>query len=72
MVPSKLPTMREIQKAAILDRLKHFKGDRELTADSLGISYNTVMSRLAQWKMRTVRPRRVKKCPTRRRRNSRR
>jgi Nif-specific regulatory protein len=43
-------TAAEIEKRAVLERLKVFNGNRTRTAASLGISRRTLLNKLAEWK----------------------
>ena len=43
-------TAAEIEKRAVLERLKAFNGNRTRTAASLGISRRTLLNKLAEWK----------------------
>jgi Nif-specific regulatory protein len=43
-------TAAEIEKRAVLERLKSFNGNRTRTAASLGISRRTLLNKLAEWK----------------------
>jgi DNA-binding NtrC family response regulator len=43
-------TAAEIEKRAVLERLKAFNGNRTRTATSLGISRRTLLNKLAEWK----------------------
>jgi Nif-specific regulatory protein len=43
-------TAAQIEKRAVLDRLKAFNGNRTRTAASLGISRRTLLNKLAEWK----------------------
>jgi Nif-specific regulatory protein len=43
-------SVAEIEKKAVLDRLKQFNGNRTRAAASLGISRRTLLNKLAEWK----------------------
>ncbi len=44
------PTVAEVEKRTVLERLARFNGNRTRTAASLGISRRTLLNKLAEWK----------------------
>ena len=53
---SGLPKLREIEKAAILDRLELLWGNKKATAASLGISRKSLYNKLAYYGLSTSQP----------------
>lgn len=51
IVVAGLLPLKEVEKIIILNRLKHFEGNRERTAESLGIGVRTLYRYLRRWGM---------------------